>query len=82
MDKKYWHELSEDEISVLLNTGTTWGEIVEKYKQPDWCTYHQALMGAMGCWSLTAIEIRPKISREFCKNCDCYVNSTEKPCQI
>jgi len=69
--KPYWHEASEEEIQAL-DGKATWEDVVEKYEQPSWCTYYKALGGRMGCWSLTTLEIRPKICPEFCKDCDCF----------
>ena len=71
-DKKYWHELSKDEVKNL--NGNTWGYVMDNYKQSDWCKYPGALQGILGCWSLTDPEIRIKISKDFCKNCDESMN--------
>lgn len=75
--KKYWHELSDDEINVLIEQNKTWSFILENYLQPSWCGYNQALNGRMGCWSLTASIYgddctRRQISKDFCKTCDLY----------
>lgn len=72
---KYWHQLSQEEIDGLVSSGKTWGEIMAEYKQPDWCSYPEALRGEMGCWSLIDFRVdglRTKISNEFCKDCECY----------
>ena len=36
-EKKYWHELSKDERNQLYDKHITVGEIMENYKQPNWC---------------------------------------------
>jgi len=69
-DKKYWHELTDDEVNSLYEEHCTWGDIMENYKQPDWCNYPNALEGQCGCWSLLDKDFRKKISLDFCENCD------------
>ena len=64
---KYFHELSKEEFSLLVGK-ITYGELAEKYPQPEWCTYPEATAGMMGCWSLVGHMVTGK---EFCKNCDC-----------
>ena len=70
--EKYWHELEHSEVINLVGK-ENWQYVMDNYKQPDWCKYPGALSGIMGCWSLTTESIRPKISREFCKNCDEFI---------
>lgn len=74
--KRYWHELSDDEVNTLISENKTWNFIMENYSQPSWCGYVDALNGDMGCWSLTASIVgdctRSKISTDFCKTCDEY----------
>jgi len=71
--KRYWHELSDSTIKKLISKGTSWRQVMDKYLQPAWCTYPDALEGALGCWSLTDhFGSRHKISIEFCKSCDCF----------
>ena len=41
--------------------------------QPIWCNYPDAV-DVLGCWSLVG-KSRKKISREYCKSCDCYVDN-------
>jgi hypothetical protein len=71
----YFHELKQTDIDTLINEKKTVGYIVENYKQPDWCNYPNALEGRMGCWSLMDLSkegLRTKISKSFCKSCDCF----------
>lgn len=72
---KYWHKLSHEEVEKIMSIEKlSVGELIENIKQPDWCNYHQALSFSMGCWSLCTTEkdgLRTKISKEFCKSCDC-----------
>lgn len=73
---KYWHELTDEEMQKLFDAKVTYGWTLKNIKQPDWCTYPNALEGTMGCWSLTDVkDLRKKISHEFCKDCDCYRKS-------
>lgn len=75
IDKKYFHELTQDEIDTLIADEKTVGYIIANYKQPDWCNYPEALSMSMGCWSLCDLSkdgLRTKISRVYCKTCDCY----------
>ena len=72
--KQYWHELSQADIDKLIGKVTN-QFIMDNYKQPDWCTYPEALSGLMGCWSLgdaTKDGSRTKISNKFCEKCDYY----------
>jgi hypothetical protein len=76
---KYWHELTEEEVQAVYDKGTTVGEVLKEYKQPDWCDYPDALAGRMGCWSLTGSN-RKDISLEFCSSCDlCNVKDEIQP---
>lgn len=76
--KKYWHELDQEEIDNVIKSGRTVEEVLKEFKQPDWCGYRDALSGLKGCWSLMSDKIRPKISREFCKTCDCFITKSIK----
>ena len=67
MSKIYFHELSDEEKAEAKSHGTV-GEFLEKYKQPDWCQYPEALAGQMGCWSL--ILSCSISSPDDCKLCD------------
>lgn len=71
--KRYWHKLANSTVNNMFNRGATWGEVMERYKQPDWCGYPDALEGDMGCWSLVFPSTRRQISREYCKTCDRYI---------
>lgn len=74
-EKKYWHELSKDERNQLYDKHITVGEIMENYKQPNWCKCPDALGIKRGCWSLMFCS--EMINEEFCKSCDGY-NNIEK----
>jgi len=72
---RYFHELEQTEIDALIANNPKIGYIMETYKQPDWCKYPNALEGQMGCWSLMDLNkdgLRTKISKDFCKDCDCF----------
>ena len=78
-DKKYWHELSQEEVDALVSSGKTWGDIMQEYQQPAWCGYLDALAGQVGCWSLVDYVKgggRERISLDFCKGCECFKNNT------
>ena len=71
----YFHELEQTEIDILIADKKTVDYIMENYKQPDWCNYPGALSMTMGCWSLCDLSkdgLRTKISKDFCKCCDCF----------
>lgn len=70
-EKKYFHELSQQEIDELIRRRVNWQYIVDNYKQPDWCGYPNALAGSMGCWSLTNLKpnVINMICIKFCKTC-------------
>ncbi len=69
--KKYWHEMSDEQWEEIHKPGYTWGKAREKYTQPAWCHYLDAIH-PLGCWSLIDKELRKTISRKFCKSCDEY----------
>lgn len=59
MDKPYFHEMDALQFKALAAMGTTWNEIAEHYRAPDWCGAGQsALEGGAGCWSLVGRSIR------------------------
>lgn len=69
--KKYFHELTNEEVETLIvQTKLSQKEFLEKYLQPDWCNYPEALHPTLGCWTLTDKVLRKNISIEFCKSCD------------
>lgn len=65
-NKPLFHEAPQSEIQALIDGGKPWGDIMESYRQPDWCTYHKALEGTMGCWVLVTRGFR----REWNENQD------------
>lgn len=75
---KYWHSLPQSEVEALVAKGdVTWRNIMDNYKQPDWCGYPEALSGLMGCWSLATVNsdgFRMKICKDYCKTCDCFID--------
>lgn len=79
---KYFHELTKEEFDKLLKEKITWGECAKRYPQPKWCAYPEAIQGAMGCWSLMDVvdesPIGIKISRKYCRKCDCYRSRPKK----
>lgn len=75
MDKKiYFHELPAEERKAILESKMTVGAFMEKYSQPDWCTYPEALASVMGCWSLVSPDI--KVDKEYCTRCDLFKPET------
>ncbi len=72
--KRYWHELKDSTIKNMQRKHFNWGNVMEKYLQPKWCSYPDALEGIMGCWSLVDFfDLRHKISIDYCKGCDCFI---------
>lgn len=73
MGKPFFHTQSNQVMDDLLANKVTVGEIKERYQQPTWCTYPEALDGMMGCWSLMDLKgLRNRISKPFCRGCDCF----------
>ncbi|PRY38509.1 hypothetical protein CLV58_109236 [Spirosoma oryzae] len=72
--KPYFHELSQTEVDQLIQEKTTWEMVMDRYAQPDWCVYQDALSGIYGCWTLT--DLSPTSNRSqvsptgICKLCD------------
>lgn len=75
MSKTYFHELNKEERDAVFESGMTVGEFMEKYSQPDWCSYPGALEGPMGCWSLMAGYVS---GENYCRNCECYTGKLER----
>ena len=72
-EKKYFHQVSQQEVESLIRQGLSWEYVRDNYKQPDWCGYPNPLNGKNGCWSLTNLaangEMRRGICIDFCKTC-------------
>lgn len=66
--KTYFHELTKERYESLFQEKITFGELIERFKQPDWCSYPDALAGPMGCWSLVGGLVSGK---DYCKGCEC-----------
>ena len=68
---KYFHNLKEQEWKDIVknNPHMTWQEAGEKYPQPKWCGYTEAVCGSMGCWSLMSFMIS---RAKDCHKCDLY----------
>ena len=64
---KPFHELTDAEFDALKAAGATWGDMMRDHPQPEWCSYPDALGGAMGCWSLVG---RMVTGRDYCKDCE------------
>ena len=64
-----WHALKKSEQEEILRSKITVGTFMERFRQPKWCNYPEALAGMMGCWSL----MTPGSIRNFdsCKGCEC-----------
>jgi hypothetical protein len=71
LGKRFWHRAPQKEIDEFIKSKPTFEQMYNKYQQPGWCTYPEALSGAMGCWSLVG-DNRTAISKSFCKTCDLY----------
>ena len=70
----YWHEIPQaEQEKIIKEYGLTVAQFLEKYKQPDWCEYPEALAGQMGCWSL--ILSRSIHCKADCGDCDCIAKS-------
>lgn len=69
MDKPYFHELTEEQLTELYSSSMTWGDLMQKYSQPDWCEYPNALEGPMGCWGLVYRHVN-KHGKDYCKTCE------------
>lgn len=65
---KHFHELTDDEYKVILDSDMTLRELAEKYPRPPWCNYPDAL-APLGCWSLTSRRIK---GEGDCLGCDEY----------
>ena len=72
---KYFHKLSIEEFDELVKSGMTWGECAEKYPQPEWCGYPQAVLGDFGCWSLMSFKIK---NRRNCMLCEHYIKVNKR----
>lgn len=72
MTPKYFHKLTDEEYLELANGNTTIRQLLDNYKQPDWCGYPEALNPFLGCDYLTDRFLRSEISRGFCQHCPCY----------
>lgn len=79
VDRRYFHEIPQEEVDGLIADKKTWNYVIREYRQPEWCVYPEALEGQVGCLSLVDLKkngLRTKISREFCKTCE-FFNDTD-----
>ena len=68
--KKYFHkEVDEYVWEDFVKQGKTWKWLLDNYKQPNWCSYENALGGVFGCWSLLFFLVKKE---DLCKNCLFY----------
>lgn len=65
----FFHELTDEQYKELEDSGATWGDVMDRFKRPVWCTYPNALEGEMGCWSLI---YRTGVSEHYCRNCELF----------
>lgn len=70
MNKPFFHELPVAEYESLKASHATWKDVMDKFSQPVWCGYPEALGGPMGCWSLVG---RMVTGKDYCKDCDCFM---------
>ncbi len=66
--------ISRKKWSVIIGK-KTWAWLTDRYHQPRWCDYPEALNGEMGCWALTLWPW--KICRRYCRNCDFLIEKQE-----
>jgi hypothetical protein len=66
---KYFHELTKEEFSKLVESKMTWEECAKEYPPPTWCSYPDVIAGMLGCWSLMDFKIKNK---KDCYYCDCF----------
>ncbi len=71
--KRYWHTLPLGAQRAVLHSRLTWGQFMRRYRQPPWCSYHEALRGDYGCWSLLSLygEDQRVRSEADCVGCEC-----------
>lgn len=74
MDKIYFHNIANKyKKEILLDL--TFSQILENYKQPDWCGKHESLNGLFGCDKLLGDGVT---SKESCINCKDLKNEINK----
>lgn len=67
MSKEFFHQLSPSHRMIEMKD-RSFGEIIDLYKQPDWCNYHEALNGLFGCVSL----LTKVIDKKYCSECNYF----------
>ncbi len=65
MEKIYFHIIEKKHKKEIL-LDLTFAQILENFKQPDWCGKHEALNGLFGCNKLLGDGVTTK---ESCINC-------------
>lgn len=68
-DKPYFHEMTKQQVEAMLPIANWKVDVFEKYEQPPWCSYPNALDWYCGCWSLTEAAVH---SEADCSGCDLY----------
>lgn len=68
-NKKYWHEISDEEFESLYRDHKTWEFIENNYLKPFWCNDTDALFFDLGCCYLLDKDLRKNISVDYCSRC-------------
>jgi len=75
-ERKYFHEISQEEISKIVQSKLTEDEIKAAYRAPDWCSLGDGAFETLfGCFSLRDSRpdgLRQYIGKEFCNMCVYY----------
>jgi len=66
--ERYFHKLTPEQRSELERKNVLIQDLLDHFKQPDWCGYPNALSGLFGCWALHRKDT--EINQNYCKGCD------------
>jgi hypothetical protein len=74
--KKYFHELTREEIAeIQAGPSTSNAQVAKDYPQPEWCTYPNATYGILGCWGLMRGSVHD--NKSYCAECECNKEVTK-----
>lgn len=72
MEKVYFHDITNKYKRAIIMS-MTFPQILENYKQPEWCNKNEALNGLFGCRKLLGLT-NELTTKESCAKCKDYKN--------
>lgn len=80
-ERPYMHDVvkSTEDWNRMVESkpaGYTVGDLLNDYRQPDWCQHPNAVQGMLGCWSLWHGMVT---GRDYCRTCEFSTDHAGEP---